>query len=83
MLRHGEILQRDQSESRGKLPRQHLTKSHCRASGQRQQALYCMKRAVAVDPNDVNLLWEHAMMAKEFGEDEAVSLRATNQHEYR
>ncbi|KAJ9126054.1 hypothetical protein QFC24_002326 [Naganishia onofrii] len=39
-------------------------------SGHRQQALYCMKRAVAVDPNDVNVLWEQAMMAKEFGEDE-------------
>lgn len=31
-----------------------------------------MKRAVAVDPNDVNVLWEQAMMAKEFGEDEQV-----------
>lgn len=54
------------------LPLQCLTASR-RASGQRQQALYCTKRAVAVDPNDVNLLWEHAMMAKEFGEDEVVS----------
>lgn len=45
-----------------------------RMAGQRQQALYCMKRAVAVDPSDVNLLWEQAMMAKEFGEDEIASL---------
>lgn len=44
-----------------------------RVSGQRQQALYCMKRAAAVDPSDVDLLWEQAMMAKEFGEDEIVS----------
>lgn len=32
-----------------------------------------MKRAAAVDPSDVDLLWEQAMMAKEFGEDEIVS----------
>jgi hypothetical protein len=32
-----------------------------------------MKRAAAVDPTDVDLLWEQAMMAKEFGEDEIVS----------
>ena len=51
----------------------HLLGALCRASGYDQQALYCYGKIYKLDPTNVGVLWDRAMLAKEIGELKVVS----------
>ncbi|KAG8960659.1 transcription factor TFIIIC subunit tfc4 [Tulasnella sp. 419] len=42
-----------------------------RAGGQMQQALYCFRKAVSLDPHDVDALWDRSVILKENNMDRA------------
>ena len=44
-----------------------------RSSGYNQQALYCYGKIYNLDPTNVGVLWDRAMLAKEIGELKVVS----------
>lgn len=48
------------------------TECSFRERGHLQQALYCYKKATQLDPNNVDALWDRALLAKDINDVKGV-----------
>lgn len=54
----------------------------CRDAGATMQAIYCYKKALDLDPKDVDALWDRSVIFREIGEHLKVRLSGRSTEDF-